>query len=279
MLKTLPLVGQRILVTRSRHQAGQLSSKLALLGAEPIEIPMLEIGPPDSWEPLDTALDQISQYHWILFASVNAVDALTDRLELFGRSVSELEHVKLAAIGPATADELLVRGLTATFRPSKFIAEALVEQFPGYPNLKSKKILWPRTNVGRGYIFDKLTEAGAQIDVIPAYKTSDPEDAAKAGQRVLNLLKDHQIDVITLASAQSATNLGRFLAQSQANSNGGTPNPPVARLLSTVKIATIGPETSNAALKALGKLDIEASIYTITGMVEAIARHFQEKNR
>src|SRR3989442_14760853 len=102
MPKTLPLIGLRILVTRSRHQAGQLSSKLNQLGGEPIEIPVIEIGPPDSWEPLDTALDQITEYDWILFASVNSVVALIDRFESFGRTVDELVRIKIAAIGPAT---------------------------------------------------------------------------------------------------------------------------------------------------------------------------------
>lgn len=266
-----PLTGLRILVTRSRHQAGHLSLKLKELGAEPIEIPVIEIGPPSTWEPMDTALDQISEYHWIVFASVNAVASLLDRFESFGHTVDELVRIKLAAIGPATADALAERGLTATFKPTQFVAEALVAQFPGYPNLAGKKILWPRTNVGRSYIMDRLSEAGAQVDVVPAYSTSEPANARANAEQIVKLLKRGQLDVITLASSQSAANLGKMLALH----GGDNSNESLARLLANIKVATIGPETAHTAVKALGKCDIEATQHTITGLVDSIANYYQ----
>ncbi len=270
MSKILPLSGLRILVTRARHQAPQLSAKLRQSGAVPIEVPVIEIGPPDSWEPLDAALDRLYDFDWVMFASVNAVEALVDRLESCGRTAEELSRLKLAAIGPATADALEQRELTPAFRPSRFIGEGLVDEFPCYPNLKGVKILWPRTNVGRSFVVEKLTEAGAEVEIVPAYKTSEPADAEKTGQTLVRLLKGGEIDVITLASAQSAVNLGRLLARGLAASD-TRPN----SLLDQVKIATIGPETTSAAIKALGRADIEAARYTIAGLLSAMEEHFR----
>jgi uroporphyrinogen III methyltransferase/synthase len=275
-MNKLPLSGLRILVTRSRHQAGQLSNKLAEFGAEPIVIPVIEIGPPDSWEQLDTALDSIADYDWVLFASVNAVDAFLDRLESFGRSTDELARLKLAAIGPSTSDALAKRGLKAAFQPKQFIAEAMVAQFPGYPNLQEKRFLWPRTNIGRGYIIDKLSEAGAQIDSVPAYTTSEPEDAEWTAKRLVNLLVEKKVEIVTLASAQSATNLAKLLHKGlELTKSSGQPSS-LSQLLSGVKVATIGPETSKAAVKVLGKSSIEAAQSTISGLVDAIVKHAQE---
>jgi uroporphyrinogen III methyltransferase/synthase len=221
---------------------------------------------------MDSALDQIEKYDWILFASVNAVDAFFDRLESFGRTEDELTRIKMAAIGPATADALAERGLTAAFKPAKFVAETLVAQFPGYPNLNGKRILWPRTNAGRSYIIEKFTEAGAQLDIVPAYTTSEPDDASAAGQRLVHLLKEKQLDVITLASAQSAANLAKMITQGIQSDGKG--NASLQQMLAPVKIATIGPETSSAALRVLGRSNIEASQHTITGLVDAIVGHY-----
>lgn len=274
MSLTLPLVGLRILVTRSRNQAGELSSRLSKLGAEPIEIPVLEIEPPDSWEPLDAALDQVAEYDWIIFASTNAVDSFVDRFESFGRTVDELVKIKFGAIGPTTADALVERGIAPAYHPDQFIAEALVQQFPGYPNLKGKRILWPRTNVGRTYISDKLTEAGAAVDIVQAYKTSDPKDPDAAASRIVNLLAARQLDVITLASSQSAGNLAKLIARGLAAAGEKSAGLTIGRLLLDVKIATIGPQTADAAQRALGKADIEATRHTIGGLVDAIVNHF-----
>lgn len=272
-MNKLPLSGLRILVTRSRHQAGQLSDKLAEFGAEPIVIPVIEIGPPDSWEELDNALDTIEDYDWILFASVNAVDAFMDRFESFGRTAAELSRIKLAAIGPSTSEALAERGLKATFQPKQFIAEAMVAQFPGYPQLEGKRFLWPRTNVGRGYIIDKLSAAGSQIDTVPAYSTSLPRDSQSAAKRLFNLLSDRNIEIVTLASSQSATNLAQLLNQGLELCQISEQPTSLSQLLSAVKVATIGPETTKSAVKALGKSNIEATKSTISGLVDAIVDH------
>lgn len=268
-----PLNGLRILVTRSQHQAGELTSKFERLGAKVIEIPVIEIGPPDSWEPLDNALKQIDRYDWILFASVNAVEVLTTRMQVLGKTTGELAGIKLAAVGPATAQCLARHGLSAEFCPTKFIGEALASQFPGYPDLTGCRILWPRTNVGRDYLIEKLREAGAQVNVVPSYKTADPPDLDATAARLVTLLRERRLDVITLASAQSARNLGKLLALGLKSPESSL-TVAVEKLLEAVTIATIGPETSKAAMQTLGRSDIEAREYTTEGLISALETYF-----
>src|SRR5215470_12127372 len=149
MSPTRALEGIRILVTRPKHQADQLTCRLKNLGGEVVELPMIAIAPPESWEPLDNALKQLERYQWILFTSVNAVESCLGRLEALGKSAQDLRSRRLAAIGPSTAFALTQKGLKPEFYPSKFMGEGLVAEFPGYPQLKGVQILWPRTNVGR----------------------------------------------------------------------------------------------------------------------------------
>jgi uroporphyrinogen III methyltransferase/synthase len=254
-----PLDNYKILVTRAAEQAGEVSEKLISLGATPIEVPLISIGPPDSWEPLDQALQNLSQYDWLVFASANAVDSCLKRLAQLCLDTSELKQVKLAAIGPSTSALLAEHGLPCAFRPSKFIGESLVAEFPGYPNLSALRIFWPRTNIGRNYIVEELRTAGAKIDIVTCYKTSGPADSKKTAEKLLQLLTEKQIDIITLMSAQTARNLAALLKTHE-------------HLLTNVLVASIGPETTKAALEELGKVDIEAKQYTVDGLLESIAQ-------
>jgi uroporphyrinogen III methyltransferase/synthase len=250
------------------------------LGGEVVEIPLIAISAPDSWEPLDKALKRIDGYDWVLFTSVNAVDSCLSRLATLGKTAHDLRSRRLAAIGPSTAQALNQKGLKPDFCPSKFIGEGLVAEFPGYPNLKGVQVLWPRTNVGRPYVVERLTEAGAVVDVVPSYVTSDPDNPEATADELASLLTDGKVDVITLASAQTARNFAKFLAlglarqgMSESQAKERTPE-----LLAEVVIASIGPETSQAAAKHLGKVDVEARRFTTEGLVEAVsdycATHF-----
>jgi uroporphyrinogen-III synthase len=273
-----PLKGARIVVTRSKKQAASLTSKLRALGAEVYEFPVISITPPESWQPLDDAIASIKKYDWVLFASANAVDAFMARAEVVGIGKEELDFTKFAVIGPGTATGLEERGIKPSFCPSTFIAETLVSEFPNYPNLQGKRILWPRTNVGRPYVLDKMTEAGAKIDVVESYHTSLPANEEDIADRLTTLLWKNVIDVITLASAQSARNLKTILSTG-LNKKLGDRNleVPIGKdsityALEGVVIATIGPETSAAARKHLGRVDIEADVFTIDGLVDAVVR-------
>ncbi len=276
MMTDKPLQGVRIVVTRSKKQAASLTSKFKSLGAEVYEFPVISITPPDSWQPLDDAIAKIKQYDWVLFASANAVDAFMARSEVVGIGKEELRSTKFAVIGPGTASGLEERGIKPSFCPSTFIAETLVAEFPGYPNLQGKRILWPRTNVGRPYVLDKMTEAGAEIDVVESYHTSLPANEQEIAERLTTLLWKNVIDVITLASAQSARNLKSILSTGLKKKLGDRnlevpiSMDSISYALEGVVVATIGPETSAAARKHLGRVDIEATVFTIDGLVDAV---------
>lgn len=269
MLSSKPLDKYKILVTRAAEQAPDVSEKLIALGAIPIEVPLISIGPPDSWEPLDQALQNLPQFDWIVFASANAVDSCLKRMAQLCLDNSELKKVQIAAIGPSTCELLSEHGLPCTFRPSKFIGESLVAEFPGYPNLSATRLLWPRTNIGRNYIVDQLQKAGATIDVVTCYKTGGPEDKEKTGKKLLELLIANQIDIITLMSAQTARNLADCL-KSAFTLHSSTNRLDISQLLTNVRVASIGPETTKAAREVLGKVDIEAGKYTVDGLLESI---------
>jgi len=278
----LPLQGLRIVVTRSKKQSAGLSSKFKDLGAEVYEFPVISITAPDSWAPLDEAIEKIKRYDWVLFASANAVDAFVARSAQVGIGKEELDFTKFAVIGPGTANSLEEHGIKASFCPSTFIAETLVAEFPEYPNLQGKRILWPRTNVGRPYVLDRMTEAGAKVDVVEAYHTSLPANEQEIAERLTTLLWKNVVDVITLASAQSARNLKTILT-SGINKKLGDKNlevpigmDSITYALEGVVIATIGPETSAAARKHLGRVDIEAKVFTIDGLVEAVVKGVQK---
>lgn len=271
-----PLKGVRIVVTRSRNQAESLSSKFRELGAEVLEFPAISIEPPESWQPLDHSIEKIKSYDWVLCASSNAVDAFMARADAVGIGKEELDLIKFAVIGPGTANSLEQHGITPAFCPSTFIAESLVAEFPEYPKLQGKRILWPRTNVGRTYVLDKMREAGATVDVVESYRTMLPPDEEDIAERLTTLLRKSVIDVITLASAQSARNLRTIIASGLEKKLGerkldvpiGMDS--ITNALEGVVVASIGPETSNAARKHLGRVDVEAKIFTLDGLVNAI---------
>ena len=121
-----PLAGKRIVVTRAHNQADGLSSLLRQFGADIVEAPVIEIHPPDSFEALDAALNDILRYDWLILTSVNGVEALFSRLEPLGLSVDSLQHLKIAAIGPATEERIQDHGLVVDVVPSRYVAEEVV---------------------------------------------------------------------------------------------------------------------------------------------------------
>lgn len=272
-----PLAGLKVLVTRARGQAEEFTELLVPLGAEVSEIPVIEISQPQDFAGLDRALHNINQYDWLIFASKNAVEHTIARAQAIGVVLPNQSGgggktgPKLAAIGPSTASELIKNGLVVDYCPSNFLAEFLVEEFPGYPNLLGTKVLWPKTNIGRTLIADKLIAAGATVDTALAYLTGLPSGHMDLARQLVDTLEAGKIDVITLASAQSARNLAELINMGLSLQKGGPYTlEAVKRLLSQVKIAAIGPITANAAREVLGKADIEAAEYTIPGLTEAL---------
>ena len=167
--------GVRVLVGRSRQQASALSAQLQALGAEVIEIPFIEIRPPGSYEPLDTALRHLSQYQWLVLTSVNGVEALAKRMKHSEIKARELAHLKIAAIGPATRSATEKMRLTVSVVPPKYVAESVVESLLG--RVEEQRVLLIRAALARDVIPRELRNMGATVDVVEAYQTVAPDSS------------------------------------------------------------------------------------------------------
>ena len=250
-----PLFGKKVLVTRSRDQASELSELLREDGADPIEFPVIRITPPESFNELDAAFDRIEKYDWLLFTSANGVLAALDRLNQLGRDVRWLKGPKIGAIGPATAEALTSVGIRVDFMPSEFVAEAVVQEFPEDPS--GKRILIPRAKEAREVLPEKLTEMGAQVEVVTAYQTVLEESNVPC---IKELLAEGEIDFITFTSSSTVKNFVQLVGE------GAVPE--------KVKIACIGPITAQTAEEHGLKPDIVAEAYTIEGLVEALINKY-----
>lgn len=250
-----PLFGRRVVVTRARAQAGELSVELERLGAEVVEFPTIEITPPRDFGPLDAALQDLDSFDWIVFTSVNGVDAFVERLRHHGLDLRAVPRdAKIAAIGPATAERLEEAGLRVDVMPKEYRAETLIEALEG-DSLAGKRILIPRAKVAREVLPDKLREAGAEVVVPPAYE-SVPSSAGK--EALANRLEAGEIDCVTFTASSTVENFARAFGDE------------VARLLSGVGVACIGPITADTARSHGFRVDAEAEEYTILGLVEAV---------
>ena len=192
---------RRVLVTRAAHQAGKLSEGLRALGAEPVEVPVLEIQPPESFELLDAALLGLDYYDWLILTSANTVRALAERASELGVPLAPPAGLKVAAVGEATAAAARKAGFTVALVPESYVAESLVDGLAG--QAAGQKILLARAAVARDVIPDALREAGAQVDVVDAYRNVMPE--AAPGQ-LRQALADG-IDAATFTSSSSVTHL------------------------------------------------------------------------
>lgn len=253
--------GKRVLITRAQKQANSLASLLEEHGAKVIEVPFIEVFPPASWEPLDASLRNILDYDWLVLTSVNGVAAFFERVEHLGMSIDELQHLKIAAIGPATAQHIEEHGLVVDMVPAAYVAEAVVRALRS--QVKGERILLVRARVARDLIPLELTRAGATVDVREAYQTILPEGAQA---KLLQVLKSKQRpDLITFTSSSTVENMMKMAVGTE-----------IPSLLAGIKFAAIGPVTA-ATLREYGlPVHIEAEEYTMAGLVRAIEKHFSK---
>ena len=155
-----PLSGVRILVGRARHQAGALSRELRKLGAEVLEIPFIEIRKARSFKPLDAALKNLKDYDWLVLTSVNGVEAMWERLATLRLTKRNLEHLRVAAIGPATKKTVELRGIEVDVVPKEYVAEAVVRSLRR--RVKGKRVLLVRAKVARDVIPRELRRGRAR---------------------------------------------------------------------------------------------------------------------
>jgi uroporphyrinogen-III synthase len=258
------LTGCRVLISRAKKQAGVLSSALRELGCKVIEIPFIEIRKPRSYQPLDTALQKLATYDWLILTSVNGVEALFERMGKKKLAASALEELKIAAIGPATKKAIEEHGLQVTVTPREYVAESVVSALRR--RVKGQHVLLVRAKVARDVIPRELRKAGAEVDVVEAYETIAPKSSAK---RLLAVLasKSSKPHAITFTSSSTVKNFVSLLGLQGARA---ALKKPMAH--HGVHSASIGPVTS-ATLREFGlPVDIEAKEYTIPGLIAAIVR-------
>jgi uroporphyrinogen-III synthase/uroporphyrinogen III methyltransferase/synthase len=248
-----PLAGRRVLVTRAVHQAGKLSEGLRRLGAIPVEVPVLEIGPPLSFEPLDTALRHIEQYDWVILTSANTVRALQDRGAVMGVDASRRCGGSVAAVGSATAEAAKAAGWEVTFVPESYVAESLVAGI-GAEIGHQKRVLLARAAVARDVIPDALRASGALVDVVDAYRNVVPREAP---ERLRAALADG-LDAATFTSSSSVTHLA------EAAKASGVTFP-----FAGVPAVSIGPVTSGTLREMGWEPAAEADPHDVPGLIAA----------
>ncbi|MDH4185611.1 MAG: uroporphyrinogen-III C-methyltransferase [Nitrospira sp.] len=255
-----PLFGKRIMLTRAQEQAGEFSRLLAAYGAETIEVPMIQIVPPASWQAIDDAIACLGLYQWVIFTSQNGVRPFMGRLQRAGKDVRALSSIRLCAIGPRTAQELGAYGLTADIVPAEFQAEGVIAAL-AQVGIQGSRILIPRAEVAREILPEQLHELGAVVDVIPVYRTIAPAiEVASLTQQ----LQDGRVAVLTFTSSSTVRNFVEIL--------GGREN--VAPLVARTAIACIGPITARTAEEYGLTVAIIPTENTVPALTDAIVQHF-----
>jgi uroporphyrinogen III methyltransferase/synthase len=240
----------RVVVTRAAHQAEELARPLRELGAEVVLVPVIGIAPPADPGPLRQAAARADEYDWIIFTSANAIAAFA----------AELPHApaeckaRAATVGAATRDAAGGLGFAVTLTPQRYVAESLVEAF-AEQDLNGRRILIPSAAVTRDVVPGELRKRGARVDVVEAYRNVVPADAS---DRAATVFREPYPDWVIFASSSSVDNLVRLIG----------PEP-----LRQVKIATIGPVTSETVRKHGLMVAAQAAVHTVEGMVEAICEH------
>ncbi len=246
-----PLFNRRIVVTRAREQASSLTQRLAELGAQVIELPTIDL------RPLDFTVPDLGQYDWVIFTSANGIKHFFDRgLRATGLDARALHSLKIAVIGPGTAQTLNEYGLNADLVPQRFIAESLLAAFPA--PTEGNRVLLVRAAVARDVLPDALRERGFDLDILGVYETVQAEPNLDD----LAAVQSGAVDVLTFTSSSAVANFMNMV---------GSFNGPVPTVVS------IGPVTSESVIAHGLTVDVEADPHDIDGLVaavlQAVAQH------
>ena len=255
-----PLTGKRIVITRARAQAQNLVAQIESLGGEVVELPTIEIAPPDDFTAFDAVVARIETYHWLIFTSVNGVEPFLARLQHGGKSILSLAALKVGAIGPETANKLAAAGIEACLVPERFQAEGILDAFKP-DDLKGKRVLIPRAAEAREVLPNTLREWGATVDVVTAYRTVLPVvDVAPLAE----LFRQRRVDVVAFTSSSTVKNFVRLFGDRS-----------LGEITAASALACIGPITARTVEDLGGRADIVAVEFTISGLVRAIVAFFQ----
>ncbi|HUQ31663.1 MAG TPA: uroporphyrinogen-III synthase [Pyrinomonadaceae bacterium] len=262
-----PLTGLTIVITRARAQSVEFAGELERLGAHVLSCPTIEIVEPESFALLDEAIENLYGYDWLVFTSVNGVNYFLKRLETLGREVSELDDLRVCAIGEATAVRLRDARIHVDVIPEQFKAEgayvAIESYVGGRDGLNLLNFLIPRAAVARDYLPKALEEAGARVDAVTAYRTVRPQSQERG--RVEAMLAGGAVDCITFTSASTVVNFAQLFDTTD-----------LSRLLEDVVVACIGSVTAGTATEYGLRVHILPLDSTIPALTRAIVDYYSK---
>ncbi|MCA1635729.1 MAG: uroporphyrinogen-III synthase [Acidobacteria bacterium] len=266
----LPLDGRTVMITRALEQASEFAAALEGFGARIVACPTIEIVPPESYAPLDEALENLYGYDWVVFTSVNGVEHFLRRLEALGSDAGELDEVRVCAVGGATAERLAEAHIHVDVVPEKFQAEGVFEALEAYAggreNLRNLNFLLPRAASARDFLPRALEDVGARVDDVAAYRTVRPETTGRA--RVEALLVGGGVDCVTFTSSSTVRNFAQLFDTRD-----------LGPLLAGVRVACIGEITSRTASDYGLSVDIQPAESTAPALARAIADYFEREAR
>ena len=250
-----PLMGKTVVFTRAMDQQGKAREILENLGARVLNLPVLMIGPPSDWGPLDHALSDLESFHWIIFSSANGVEAVERRLQKSGKCLAKIpSNLKIAAIGKQTAELLKTLGAPINFVPPSFIADSLIEYFP--VSSQGLKILLPRVQSGGRTVLAKaFGKDGANIVEVAAYESCCPDNIP---EETFKAIKSNTVDAIAFTSSKTALHTAQLLNKyfGEDWKNG----------LEKVELISIGPQTTLTIKELFGKVPKEANPHDLKGL-------------
>lgn len=268
--KEQPLRERAVVITRALKQAAPFAAALESYGASVISCPTIEIVEPESFAQLDEAIQNLYGYDWLIFTSVNGVEYFLRRLNHLGHEVSELDEVKVCAIGIATAESLREASIHVDVIPEEFKAEGVfsaLERFiGGASGFNGQNFLIPRAAQARDYLPRALEASGARVDVVPAYRTVAPHDTEK--RRVEALLAGGAIDCITFTSSSTVRNFAELFDMTDLSS-----------LLAGVEVACIGDITASTAAEYGLQTHIQPAEFTTDALARAIAEFYASRSQ
>jgi uroporphyrinogen III methyltransferase / synthase len=253
------LEGRNVVVTRAAAQAQRFIDLLETAGARVLAAPAIVIAPPPSWEPLDTALQALSTFTWVVFTSVNGVAMVDRRLVPCGLTWAAIGARRVAAIGPATADALAEHGVRADLVPREYRAEGLLERMRGLLT-PADRVLLPRAAQTRDVLVVGLRQLGTHVTEVPAYVTRRGEAGTS---RLRDALAAGTIDAVTFTSSSTVRNFAELFSEDERR-----------RWLNRPTIASIGPITAATAAEYGMTTHVMPSEYTIPALARALVEHF-----
>lgn len=259
--ETRPLDGRTVVITRPRVQSAVLVDALQREGARVVTFPTIRIEPVKDTGPIDRAINRLGDNDWVIFTSANGVERFFSCLYQRGHDAGVFQTVRVAAIGPATAEALRVRDVHPDQVPERYQAEGLVEALAGV-DWRGRRVLIPRAEKAREVLPGELRRLGAAVEVLAVYRTvRPPTDPAP----LRAALVAREISAITFTSSSTVSHFAHFFDEGEA-----------ARLLREggVAVACIGPITSATARQTGFDVSVEAEVFTVEGLVAALSRHF-----